>query len=197
MAFELYDPSALSQPPWRTERLVLRPYQATEAAAAHTTLDCDEEVWRYDPGHAPSLAERQDNIARFAMLRRQFGFGPCAAFLVAPEGCAGPLIGQGGLNPYVYDHRDGRRTVEFEVMYKLARPYWGAGFATEIASFWTRFAFEEVRLPRLCIGPERENVRSVRVLERLGARIEDDWLDAVAVIATIENPALVLDPAAR
>ena len=191
MIDDLYEPSELPLPPWRTERLVLRPYEPEDAEAAHRALDLDEEVWRYDPGHSPTLRERQDNIARYAMLRRQFGFGPSAAFLSTPEGDVGPLVGQGGLNPYVFDHRDGSRTVEFEVMYKLARPYWGQGYATEIAQYWVRFAFEHVRLPRLYIGPERANVRSVRVLERLGARIEDDWLDPDSIIAAIENQRYV------
>ena len=140
------------------------------------------------PGDAPTVRERQHNIARYAILWSQFGLCPCAAFLVTLEGDAGLLVGQAGLNPYVFDHRDGSRTLEFEVMYNLARPYLGQGYAPEIARFWVRFAFEHVCLPRLYIGPERANAHFVRVLERLGARIEDDWPDPDIVIATLERP---------
>lgn len=183
-----FDASDLQQAPWRTERLQLRPYQLADADAAHAVLDTEEEVWRFDRGHAPTLEDRRANIARYDALHDQFGFGPCAAFLPAPDGGEGELVGQGGLNRYVYDHRDGTRTVEFEVMFKLARPCWGQGFATEIARFWVGFAFDHVRLPRLVVGPEQKNERSVRVLERLGARIQDDWLDADRVLAFIEPP---------
>ena len=180
-----FDPGDLPPPPWRTTRLVLRPYAMDEAEVAHAALDRDEEVWRHDPGYAPTARQRRDTIAHYAALRRQFGFGPCAAFLATPSGAEGPLVGQGGLNPYLYDHRDGDRTVEFEVMFKLSRPFWGQGYATEIARFWVGFAFSHVRLPRLRIGPPRANVRSIRVLERLGARIEDDWLDPDGVLALL------------
>ena len=185
-----YQRSELPGPPWRTERLLLRPYVESDAERAHAAFDHDEEVWRYDPGFAPTLEQRRAIIARFAILREQFGFGPCAAFLrdEAAPGHEGPLVGQGGLNPYIYDHLDGSRTVEFEVMYKLAAPYWDQGYATEIAGFWVRFAFEHVRLNRLLVCPVKANTRSVAVLRRLGAIFEDDWLDENNVIARIERP---------
>jgi RimJ/RimL family protein N-acetyltransferase len=83
----------------------------------------------------------------------------------------------------VYDHRDGSRTVEFEVMFKLGRAYWGHGYATELAEFWLDFAFREVRLPQVLVCPLRANHASVMVLERLGAEFEDDWLDEAVTIA--------------
>lgn len=180
-----YAPSELPNAPWRTERLVLRPYRPSDAEMAHANLDTEEEIWKFDPGYPPTLEDRKANLARYNILDDQFGFGPCAAFL---SGSESTFIGQGGLNPYIYDYRDGSRGIEFEVMFKLARPYWGQGYATELAHFWVNFAFEHVRLSRLVVGPERKNVRSVRLLERLGARIEDDWLDPDCVLAFIERP---------
>ena len=185
----VYNPSELPSPPWRTERLVLRPFVEADAEKVHAALDRDEEVWRHDPGFAPTLEQRRGNIARFTILRRQFGFGPCAAFLwdEALPGGEGALVGQGGLNPYVYDHREGSRSVEFEVMYKLAMLYWGQGYATEIARFWVRFAFEQVRLSHLLVCPVKANLRSIAVLGRLGATFEDDWLDENNIIARIDR----------
>jgi RimJ/RimL family protein N-acetyltransferase len=188
-----YTTAELPQPPWRTERLVLRPYVDGDAEQAHAAFDHDEEVWRYDPGYAPTLEQRRAYIVRCTNLRAQFGFSPCAAFLkneTAP-GSQGALVGQGGLNPYVYDQRDGSRTIEFEVMYKLAAPYWGQGYATEIARFWVSFAFEHVRLSKLLICPVKANTRSIAVLRRLGATFEDDWLDEKTIIARIDRPMTV------
>jgi RimJ/RimL family protein N-acetyltransferase len=184
-----YTKAELPAPPWQTERLVLRPYVEGDAEQAHAAFDHNEEVWRYDPGFAPTFEQRRAHIARFMNLRSQFGFAPCAAFVRDEKApCSeGPLIGQGGLNPYVYDQRDGSRTIEFEVMYKLAAPYWGRGYATEIAGFWIRFAFEHVRLNRLLICPVKANRRSIAVLRRLGATFEDDWLDENTVIARIDR----------
>ena len=175
-----YDPDNLPEPPFRTERLVLRPYVSEDVEVAHAALDVHPEVWSFDPGHAPSLGDRRENIARYAMLREQFGFGPCGAWLKD-----GVFVGQGGLNPHVFSHRDGSRTVEFEVMYKLARPFWRQGLAKEIARSWVDFAFREVGLSRLITCVDRDNVASVGVLRSLGAAIEDDWLEEDTVIGTI------------
>ncbi|MEL6167723.1 MAG: GNAT family N-acetyltransferase [Pseudomonadota bacterium] len=183
---DAYEPSELPAPPWRSPRLILRPFDHMDALAAHAAFDSDEAVWKFNPGYAPTLEHRKATITRFSMLHRQFGFGPCAAFLPDEGGAEGVLVGQGGLNPYIYDQRDGSRTVEWEVMYKLARPYRGKGYATEIAQFWVEFAFEVVRLRRLHICPVKANSASIAVLQRLGARFEDDWLDPDVVIATIE-----------
>lgn len=175
-----FDAAQLPEPPWFTPRLLLRPFVESDLEDAHRVLDGDAEVWRHDPGYAPSRTDRLGNVRRYGALRDQFGFGPAAACL---RDDSSTLVGQGGLNPYVYDHRDGTRTVEFEVTYKLGRAYWGQGYATEIARFWLDFAFREVRLPRVLVCPERANGASVRVLGRLGATFEDDWLDEATVIA--------------
>ena len=183
-----YEPDMLPASPWRTDRLMLRSFDESDADLAHEAFDQHPDVWQHDPGFARTRDQRAGVIARFQMLHRQFGFGPCAAFLIDGGTDDGALIGQGGLNPYVYDHRDGSRTVEFEVMYKLVRPFWGKGFATEIAAFWVDFAFRHVRLPRLFTCPVKTNTGSIAVLRRLGARFEDDWLDPETTIAIIENP---------
>lgn len=185
---ELFDQARLPQPPHHTERLILRPYEIEDADQAHELLDRDPEVWEFDPGYAPSPEDRLTKIARYDCLRRQFGFGPVAAFLRSHDGSEGHLIGQGGLNPYIYDHPNGDRSVEFEVMFKLGRRYWDKGYAIEIASFWVDYAFKHVKLPRLCIGPEKANARSVQLLDRLGAEILPDWLDEGSVIAIIAKP---------
>jgi len=190
-----FSPDLLPQPPFRTERLILRSYTDADAPEVHGVLDFDPEVWRFDPGYEPTLDDRRDVIADYETLRGHFGFAPCGAWRHD-----GTFVGQGGLNPYVYDHRDGSRTVEFEVTYKVARRFWRQGYATEIARFWVDFAFRQVRLPRLLVCPERENVASVAVLRGLRATFEDDWLDDATVIATIlpdrrdeEPPMLVGD----
>jgi RimJ/RimL family protein N-acetyltransferase len=178
-----YEPDLLPQPPYETARLVLRPFQAKDAAVVHAALDTDPEVWRFDPGYARTPKDRRGLIAAYAGLRGQFGFAPCGAWAMD-----GTFIGQGGLNAYLYDQRDGSRSVEFEVMYKVAQPFWRQGYAVEIARFWTDFAFQHVRLAQLKICPARDNVASIAVLRALGATFEDDWLDPDTVIATIPAP---------
>lgn len=180
-----FSQSELPQPPYQTTRLVIRPFEDSDAELAHSALDQDPEVWRFDPGYERTLAERRAIIARFAMLQHQFGFAPMAAFARDD----GALVGQGGLNPYIYDQRDGTRTVEFEVMFKVARPCWRQGYAVEIARFWSGFAFRELQLARLLVCPLRKNEGSIAVLKSVGATFEDDWLDPDSVIAKITTAA--------
>ena len=170
--------------PFETDRLLLRCYEEADAELVHRSLDLDPDIWRFDPGFERTLGDRKKVLSCYACLHAQFGFGPCGAFN-KEDGC---FVGQGGLNPYIYDHRDGSRTVEFEVMYKVAKPFWRQGYALEIARFWVDFAFKEVRLPRLCTAPVRANIASVGVLAKLGCHFEDDWLDPETVIGILENP---------
>lgn len=56
--------------------------------------------------------------------------------------------------------------------FRLARPHWGKGFATEVASAWVRAAFEEFGLSRMGAFVRPKNVASIRVLEKAGFRSE-------------------------
>jgi RimJ/RimL family protein N-acetyltransferase len=54
--------------------------------------------------------------------------------------------------------------------FRLARPHWGKGFATEAAAGWVRAAFETHHLAGLGAFAHPENAASLRVLEKLGFR---------------------------
>lgn len=96
---EPFSPSQLPQPPYQTARLVIRPYEGSDAQVANAALDQDSEMWRFDPSYEQTLTERRQIIARFRIAHHQFGFAPMAAFSQDD----GMFVGQGGLNPYVYD----------------------------------------------------------------------------------------------
>lgn len=174
----------LPAPPFHTERLLLRPYAGSDAGTVHAVLDLDPEVWRHDPGHERSLDERREVIATFAALHRQFGFGPCGAWRRSD----GAFVGQSGLSPHLFEHQDGQRLVEFEVMYKVAQPFWRQGLAGEMAAFWADFAFRTVGLGRLVTCIDRDNAASIATQRRLGAVIVDDWLDSTGMVATLTAP---------
>jgi len=55
-----------------------------------------------------------------------------------------------------------------EIGWRLARPYWGAGYATEAASLALGFGFERAGLDEIVSFTAPVNVRSVAVMERLG-----------------------------
>ena len=55
-----------------------------------------------------------------------------------------------------------------EVGWRLAREHWGHGYATEAAREALRFGFEEVGLEEIVSFTVPQNVRSRRVMERIG-----------------------------
>jgi RimJ/RimL family protein N-acetyltransferase len=57
-----------------------------------------------------------------------------------------------------------------EIGWRLARPYWGAGLATEVARECLRFAFAELHLEEVVAFTVPANQRSRALMERLGLR---------------------------
>jgi ribosomal-protein-alanine N-acetyltransferase len=63
---------------------------------------------------------------------------------------------------------------ETELGWLLVREHWGRGYATEAALALRDWAFEERGLRRRISLISHENVRSLRVAERIGERYERD-----------------------
>lgn len=164
-----------------TSRLLLRPLVFNDAEPLHALLDLDPQVWRLDPGYSRTLAARRADIGRRIAQYAVLGFGSFAAI----ERETGTLIGQGGLNSWLAEGENGDRTLEFEIMYGLGSSYWGRGFGTELAFAWVRYAFEQIRIARLLVGPARSNFRSIRVLEKIGFLVGDDPFEPNCVLALL------------
>jgi RimJ/RimL family protein N-acetyltransferase len=167
----------------RTDRLRLRPLTLTDAPALHALLDVEEEMWVHQHGYPFTIEERQEAISSRIEDYERYGFGCFAVELAS----TGELIGQCGLSPHEFESEDGSVSVEFEVMYAIGTAFQNRGFATEAARKWVRYAFDTAGLNRLVVCPLKANVASIRVLEHLGFRIEDDWLEPESVIAYLER----------
>ena len=89
------------------------------------------------------------------------GYGMCATLLQA----TGEFIGWSGLQP--------RREIDAtEIGYGFDQPFWGQGFATEVAAAWLEYGFNELKLKRIVAVALPENRASRRVMEKLGMRYE-------------------------
>lgn len=55
-----------------------------------------------------------------------------------------------------------------EIYYKLLPKYWGKGYATEVAKQLVNLGFKHFHLHRVEAGVAINNVRSIRVLEKIG-----------------------------
>lgn len=142
-----------------TDRLKLRPYRAADVAAMFRVFG-DPEVMRYSmSGADPSVEATQARIRKLMDHQEQFGF----SLWVVEDRATGEIFGDCGLKQL-------EEGPEIEVGYRLARPYWGRGYATEAAAASVRYGFETLGLARIAAVVEPPNVASLRVLEKVGLK---------------------------
>jgi RimJ/RimL family protein N-acetyltransferase len=146
-------------PQLRTERLLLRRWRAADLEP-FASINADPAVME----HFPALLSLEQSAALIARIERCFedrGYGLWAVELPAQA----ELVGFVGLAPVDID-------VAFapavELGWRLARPFWERGIATEAAEAAIAFGIDELRLPGLVAYTSERNLRSRRVMERLG-----------------------------
>ena len=146
----------------RTERLVLRPLDATDLDE-YVALFHDAEVLRFiGDGTA---ATREEVVAwHERTLRRNETEGWDMRTVRRHDGT---FVGRCGIAVHDLDHG-----VEHEVGYIIAREHWGKGYATEAASAVRDHAFGALGLHRLVALIAPGNEASVRVAEKLGMAYE-------------------------
>jgi RimJ/RimL family protein N-acetyltransferase len=149
-------------PTVQTERLVLRRWRATDAAAL-AAINADPEVMRFiGRGAVLGRGLSDDLLARFEREWRERGFGLWAVVeRTAPD----QLLGFCGLTVPMF-LPDVLPAVE--VGWRLARSAWGRGVATEAARAALAFGFEEHGMHEIVAIINPGNVRSLRVAEKLG-----------------------------
>ena len=169
--------------PLETERLVLRPWTDDDIDEAYAVLEGHPDVWEFDPGYQRTRDERAAIVRKYAATNEPDGCGTLAVV----EKQRGAVIGYVGLQLYVLP-REPLATPEVELYYKLGRDFWGQGYAVEACREMLRFAFEEMRLARIVTITDGKNLPSIRLLRRLGMRIEEappSW--AGLLTGTLEN----------
>jgi RimJ/RimL family protein N-acetyltransferase len=145
-------------PRLRTDRLLLRGWRADDRAP-FAAMNADPEVMVHLQG--PASAEASDAfVGRIEAHWDGHGWGLWAVEIPS----VAPFIGYVGLWPV--DYLGGPPMVE--VGWRLARRFWGRGYATEAARAALRFGFVEVGLEEIVSFTVPQNERSRRVMERIG-----------------------------
>ena len=142
-----------------TARLRLRQWR-DEDREPFFRLTSDPEVMR----HFPSVLTRPESdamVRRLEDLIAQRGWGFWALETKADGAC----IGFTGLHIPVPDLPFGPCV---EIGWRLAREAWGRGYATEAAREALRFGFEELGCREIVAFTAVGNLRSRKVMERLG-----------------------------
>jgi RimJ/RimL family protein N-acetyltransferase len=146
-------------PTLRTDRLVLRPWQAADLEP-FATMNADPEVMRYFP--RPLAREESDEFAgRIDAAFDELGYGLWVVELRDAPG----FLGFTGLAVHRFEAPFMPAT---EVGWRFRAAAWGRGYATEAAREALRFGFDVAGLPEILSWTSVLNERSIRVMERLG-----------------------------
>jgi ribosomal-protein-alanine N-acetyltransferase len=152
-----------------TDRLLLRRWRPADREP-FAALNADPEVMEHFP--APlRRRESDDLVARIEASFDERGYGPWA--LEVKE--TGAFIGYTGL---MHQSFPAHFTPAVEVGWRLARAAWGHGYASEAARAALAYGFDEIGLDEIVSMTAVVNVRSQRVMERIGMTRDpaDDFL---------------------
>ena len=146
-------------PELHTDRLLLRCWRP-EDRGAFAAINADPRVMEFLG--EPLSRERSDLLADWIEERfRSQGFGFWALELPGQE----PFIGMAGLNVPRFD---APFMPAVEVGWRLDPRYWHCGYATEAAHAALEFAFGPLGLDEVVAFTAQGNIRSRKVMERLG-----------------------------
>jgi RimJ/RimL family protein N-acetyltransferase len=76
--------------------------------------------------------------------------------------------------------------IEVELTYALGRDYWKNGYATEMGKAMIVYGFEQLGIGRIIQGVSSANPNSVKLMQRLGLRIEKG-LYSGQVVGILDN----------
>jgi RimJ/RimL family protein N-acetyltransferase len=148
-----------------TERLELRRFRRSDAESLNNVFG-DSEVMRFGDGVQNAKWIDEWLSLRLNEYRRESPTG-CWAIV---EQTTQHTVGYCGL--FFFPDVCGRP--ETEIGYRLARSYWGFGYATEAAQTVRDYAFNSLHLSRLIAMIDPQNVSSIRVAKKLGMRLEKE-----------------------
>ncbi|MFI8291899.1 N-acetyltransferase [Streptomyces sp. ms191] len=151
----------------RTPRLILRRWTDDDLVPM-AEINADPEVMRWiGDGSVRDLEETAEDIERWEEEWDDEGFGLFAVELIA----SGELIGFAGLSvpdflPEVLP--------AVEIGWRLGRPFWGQGYASEAAHAALEFALQDRGLDRVISITHISNTASENVMRKLGMTPERD-----------------------
>ncbi len=147
-----------------SERLIIRHFYINDLEAMDSVLG-DTEVMRFSNG-----VLTQDGIRNWLndcfISYKIYGYGPWALV----EKNIQRTIGYCGI--FHFPDIDGKP--ENEIGFRLAKQYWGMGYATEAALSVRNYSFKNLGITRLIAIVDPNNKASIRVSKKMGMHYEKD-----------------------
>lgn len=160
----------MSQQGLRTPRLSLRRWRSADLDP-FAALNADPEVMRWFPS-------RLDRAGTTAMVERieahvdEHGFGLWAVEVLESERGQADFVGFVGLSVPRFDPPFACTDPCVEIGWRLARPWWGLGLATEAAREVLRHGFQDVGLTEIVSFTVPPNLASQAVMQQLCMRYD-------------------------
>lgn len=149
--------------PLKTERLILRPWRDADVEP-FAALNADPVVME----HFPAPQSREETEAAVTRIRAEMAKHGFSWFAVEVPDVA-PFIGFIGLWAPSFDASfTSIQDPVVEVGWRLAKEFWGKGYATEGARECLRFGFEDLGLKEIVSFTTTTNTPSQKVMRRLG-----------------------------
>lgn len=137
----------------RTERLLLRPLEASDAPALLRLYGDPEVTQDYQIETLTRLEQAEALLRTYRQFHRRFALIPVGG---------SELIGTCG---YILWDKTSHMA---SIGYDLARPYWGHGLMREAAAAVLDYGFTVMHLNRVSAQTKLRNVRSMKLLDELG-----------------------------
>ena len=143
----------------QSNRLKLRQWKDSDLIT-FAKLSADQEVMRFYPSTL-NKNESDDLACKIKGLIAKRGWG----FWAVEELKTEKFIGFVGLHEPTYDLPV---TPCVEIGWRLAKEYWGKGYATEASNISLDFAFNKLNLDKIYSFTSVANIKSRAVMERIG-----------------------------
>ncbi|MTI43976.1 RimJ/RimL family protein N-acetyltransferase [Roseibium hamelinense] len=147
----------------QTERLLIRPWLKKDIDP-FAELCADPHVMRFFP---KTLSYDEAASVVWTAMEKTTRDGFCFAPIEKRD--SSEFLGFVGLSiPRFSDALSFAPCIE--IGWRLKKAAWGKGYATEAAGEWLRFGFDTLELKEIVSFTARQNLPSIRVMERLGMR---------------------------
>ena len=173
----------------KTSRLVIRPFTITDLPEYDRIMNRQLSWW----GRVLPNEELLSRLA-YQIARTSDADNPPVGYRAVVLKDADGMIGMAGFQSRLLSaaerklagispNEDKFSGIEMSVGYAFARESQGQGYATEAVSALIEHAFGELHLKRIVADTSSSNVRSVRLMERVGMRVaacpRPGWPDRV------------------
>nr|WP_294938859.1 GNAT family N-acetyltransferase [uncultured Flavobacterium sp.] len=154
-----------------TERLLLRELLLSDTEAMFA-MDSNPNVHKYLWNKPVETIDESRELIEH--VRKQYTDNNIGRFAVILKE-TNEFIGWAGLK--FNDKELNNRINFYDIGYRLDEQFWGKGYASEASYAWLEYGFNTMKIPKMDAAAQSENVASNRILQKIGLRLTEEYLE--------------------